>query len=104
MAFEPGMQGAQRGMKSEETVQIESASGTSGPRHSDRGTRVVISLLAVRDDDVQAVDRSALKNRDQHLAPGGRSSLSHPNENTRNKTAGHECQSGRLEEESAIDQ
>src|SRR5689334_20485064 len=57
-------------MQAEEAVEIDRDFGVSGLRfgNRDRRARVVITRFTERHDDVQAVDRAALKDRDQSLA------------------------------------
>src|SRR5690606_7328433 len=58
-------------MKAEMPVQIDSAVGFIRPCDGDRPSQIVIFRVAVWDNDVQAVDRAALKYRDEYLVGCG---------------------------------
>jgi hypothetical protein len=52
----------------EETVQVDGAVLATRACHGDRRTQLVVLRLSVRDDHVEAVDRSALEDRDEQAA------------------------------------
>ena len=86
-----GLQRGQRGMQSEEPVQVEDVVA----RNVDAGTHRVISALAMRHDNVQAIRSPALKNYDQPL--GARAKFDRPKRSTCQKAwhsgRAHNCQS-----------
>ena len=57
-------------MQTEEAIEIERClSAAVGFRNRDVRPHVVVAVLAVRHDDIQAINRAALKDRNQRLAP-----------------------------------
>ena len=78
-------------MQSEEPVQVEDVVA----RNVDAGTHRVISALAMRHDNVQAIRSPALKNYDQPL--GARAKFDRPKRSTCQKAwhsgRAHNCQS-----------
>src|SRR4249919_3519270 len=59
-------------MECEEAVEIERAlDAVAGTRYRDRRPPAVVVALAVGHDDVQAIHRAALEDRDEELLPCG---------------------------------
>ena len=58
-------------MQTKESIEIDCRLGVPGCRFRDRDRRpqIVVSAFAKRHDHVQAINRAALKNRNQRLAP-----------------------------------
>src|SRR5439155_22317613 len=64
----PGrLQGTQRRVESEASVDIDRAVWLARFRYHDRGPQVVVPFFREGDDDVQAVGRAALKDSDEDL-------------------------------------
>src|SRR6185369_11422348 len=84
-------------MESEEAVQVDGAVRRTRLGNRDRGARLVIRGLAERDDHVQAVHRTALEHRDEHLALGARC-LHGAREELRRKAETDQCETAALEE------
>ncbi len=89
------------GMKTEEPVEIDGRPlGTAGPRHRNRGTDTVVLGFAVGHDHVQSVDRAALKDGDQQLAPrAGR--FDRPRQKRRREAERHHRHAARFEEDAS---
>src|ERR1051326_954564 len=85
-------------MRAEEAVEIDDVVARDG----DRRTRVVVRLLRVRHDHVQAIDRAALKNRDERFLSLRRRGGGHAHENVGQKSACDEREAGGFEEGSSI--
>src|SRR4051794_7755727 len=90
-------------MQSEEAVDVERAALGAGTRHRNRRPRPVVRRLAVRDDHVQTVDRTALKNRHERLVALRRRGVRHPDENIRKQGPADEGEPGGFEEEASVD-
>lgn len=63
---------SQRRMKSEEAIKIDGGIGRNGgiwPRDRNRGAKVVITLLTMRDNDIETIGRAALKDGDEYFIP-----------------------------------
>jgi hypothetical protein len=66
-----GLERSERGVQTEETIEIESRLGAgTGAWDGYGGAEIVIGRVAVRDDDVQAVGGAALEDGDQSFPAG----------------------------------
>src|SRR5205807_4432828 len=90
-------------MQSKEAVEIDRAALGTGTRHGNRRPRGVVSLLAVRHDHVQTVDRAALKNSDERLVALRRRGVGHPDKNIRKQSPADKSETGGFEKEASID-
>src|SRR6266567_7150505 len=67
------LEGHERRMKTKEAIEIDRRlSAAIRFCHCDVRPHVIISMLAVRHDDIQPIDSAALKDRNQRLAPTAR--------------------------------
>jgi hypothetical protein len=91
-----GEQWSERRMQAEEAVEVERGAifrARARPRHGDRRTGVVVDLLAVRDEHVQAVDGAALEDGDENPPRGSggkRARARHANEDVGQEASGDE--------------
>src|SRR5579872_2918410 len=74
LGIENRLQRRQRGMQTEETVEVDGGIGRAvGPRDRNIRTHVVIHALAMGNHDVESIHCAALEDRDENLpAPRGR--------------------------------
>src|SRR5437764_15478778 len=63
------LKGGHRRMQAKETIQIDSALAAPWTRNRDAGAHGIVSLLAMRNHNVQSIGCSALKQHHQTLFP-----------------------------------
>src|SRR5215472_10509519 len=105
-------EGSHRGMQPEEAVQVyDAVAAPTGPGNGDARAHAVISLLAVRHNDVEPVGGAALEQNHQALAAGagsgsargGLGSVDRARQKTRYDACAHDSQRPVSQENSACD-
>jgi hypothetical protein len=77
-------------MQREAAIEVNRAVGSSGSRYSNTGPDVVVTLFEERDDNVEAISRAPLEDRDQDLSFAIRGSCGTSEPGRRDPETGHD--------------